>query len=89
MSFARFGAESDVYLYASVHGGVTCCACGLPDSPGVASLWSVEAVLEHLQAHRDADQMVPEGTVEAMLSDDLHGYIVWTPRDPRVEDAHP
>lgn len=30
MSFARFGAGSDLYVFASVSGGVECCGCLLP-----------------------------------------------------------
>lgn len=29
MSYCRFGADSDVYFYADVSGGFTCCRCSL------------------------------------------------------------
>lgn len=37
MAYCRFG-ESDIYLYPSVDGSVTCCGC--PLSPKVPSVWT-------------------------------------------------
>jgi len=71
MSYCRF-SDGDVYLYPSVIGGWTCCACRLNPvdesgaynlSPDTRMLTAGE-VRAHLQAHIDADHDVPDYATE-------------------------
>ena len=67
MSYARFGAQSDVYVYAHYLGHVECCGCLLGDT------WDFHTaadIVTHLRAHVDAGHTVPadlldEGTYDA------------------------
>lgn len=57
MSYARFGATSDVYVYAHVGGFVECCGCKLGDN------WehhSAAEIVDHLREHVAAGHLVAE-----------------------------
>lgn len=65
MSFARFSAESNVYVYSDVGGYVCCCGCLL------GSKWDFHSpaeVVAHLREHVAAGHKVPE----RLLSEDLY-----------------
>ena len=68
MSYARFGPDSDVYVYAS--GSVTgddrivCCACHLIGG-GYSTLWPM-AMVEHLRSHVAAGHRVPADAIAAL-----------------------
>jgi hypothetical protein len=57
MSFARFGPQCDVYVFAHVGGFVQCCGCQLGDK---WDFHSPEAIVEHLKEHVEAGHLVPE-----------------------------
>jgi hypothetical protein len=61
MSFARFSATSDVYVFAHVDDYVNCCGCALE---GDSQLHSPEEVVEHLQKHVEAGHKVPADLLE-------------------------
>lgn len=67
MSYVRFGSEgSDVYVYLDVSGYLCCCACHLGDH------WehrSTDAMIAHLQEHRDAGHCVPQFCIDRLLAD--------------------
>lgn len=57
MSFARFGPDSDVYVYSDVGGYIACCGCILRDK------WDYHSIAElvaHMQKHVDAGNKVPD-----------------------------
>ena len=75
MSYARFGPGSDVYVFATTISDrmgenktlvIECCNCqllprdddGYPLAP-FPRFATTEALLAHLQKHRDANQLVP------------------------------
>lgn len=51
MSYARWGENSSVYVYAHVGGFIDCCAC--------AQLHSITETVEHMQWHVDKGDKVP------------------------------
>lgn len=66
MSYCRYGADSDVYLYAdAITGGWTC--HGEHEPPGVADCKTLRAVLDHLTWHRSQGHKVPERVFERVL----------------------
>lgn len=58
MSYCRF-AEADVYIYASVNGGIECCGCSLEEGKPFFNSPTEEGMLEHIAAHREAGDHVP------------------------------
>lgn len=58
MSYCRFG-EADVYIYASVNGGIECCGCSLGEGTAFFNSPTEEGMLEHIAAHRAAGDHVP------------------------------
>lgn len=79
MSFVRFGADSQVYIYDDVRGYKICCFCGLAkitpapteDDPD-AIHWDdfhttdLDAMLAHVGEHRAAGHMVPKWVDQAL-----------------------
>lgn len=64
MSFARWGAESDIYAFEEgVSHHAVCFAClfqdNSMDSPLEVILHTPEECVEHFQAHTDAGHLVP------------------------------
>lgn len=57
MSFARFSAESDVYVFHSVGDFLDCCGCQLGTG---GAFYSVADLIAHLREHVAAGHMVPE-----------------------------
>lgn len=67
MSFARWG-EGDLYVYADVSGGVTCCGCWLhtstEDHDGIyfgesQHFYDLDSLLQHYRDHQVAGHSVP------------------------------
>lgn len=56
MSYARFSKTSDVYLYADVSGGLTCCSCWLSSTGRgeFVRLMTPEDATAHLRLHEAA-----------------------------------
>ena len=69
MSYCRFSEDSDVYLYPHVYGDYVCCACRLRETFGSTVLFTLEEVLEHLQAHQDVGHKVPEYAFERIKAE--------------------
>lgn len=66
MSYARLGAGSDVYVYAS-DGGVVCSGCLLDDAPD--PVLDRRGMIEHLLAHRRAGDAVPAGAIDRLWAE--------------------
>ncbi len=67
MSYARFSHTSDIYVYC---GAISwhCCGCFL--QLGVTfSAEEPRSMADHVREHIDAGDLVPDGVVEALLSD--------------------
>lgn len=63
MSYARFGCDgSDVYVYASGDGVVTCCGCSLGDSWNFA----LREMVAHLREHEARGDHVPKYVFERL-----------------------
>lgn len=67
MSFARFGPESDVYVFPHVDGHFECSMCALEDKFSFRSKDAAEFVA-HLEDHRKAGHKVPEWTAKDVLA---------------------
>ena len=63
MALCRFGSDSDVYIYYSVHGGIECCGCQLVAS-GMFNVPDEEQMIAHLEEHRLAHHKVPDVAFE-------------------------
>lgn len=64
MSYARWGAGSDVYVFAHYLGWVECCGCSLSYSDvheefDSIHLHSREEVVEHMAEHQQAGHNIP------------------------------
>ena len=62
MAFARFTADSDVYVYEDSRGGFTCERC-----PGIGHSFRCETVGEmvlHLLEHRSRGDRVPDEALQ-------------------------
>lgn len=57
MSYARFGDDSDVYVYVSDR-GLECCWCTL--QPKSETFRSNAAMIVHLEEHQASGHVVPE-----------------------------
>lgn len=73
MSICRFDADSDVYVFYDLRGGITCCFCSL-DVPEDAPLHNInvateEEMLAHLWAHVGAGHNVPARAFERLLKE--------------------
>lgn len=55
MSYARFGASSDVYVYDDAGGYIACCGCILGNE---WDFHSVDEIVTHMQEHVDAGHKV-------------------------------
>ena len=76
MSYCRFGRDSDVYMYPSALGGITCCSCKLSpvadDWRRDSQLFSYEDALAHLQEHLKAGHLVPQCAIDR-LKEEIEG----------------
>jgi len=63
MSYARFGEDSDVYVYADAEAGyLRCVGCNVDFS-------STDAMLEHLRGHIASGDAVPAKVIPALEAD--------------------
>ncbi|OLC10195.1 MAG: hypothetical protein AUH39_02680 [Chloroflexi bacterium 13_1_40CM_67_9] len=74
MSYARFGPDSDVYVYASTAGGVECCRCRFiaetQEPPrNNAVMVDEDEMIAHLKKHRRAGHRVPNEAFEELRAD--------------------
>lgn len=87
MSFARFGAAgSQVYVYADVYGGITCCSCLLiplnegetdAEDAGNARLFSWQETTMHFEEHRKNGHRVPASMLLKIMREDAAGTFDW------------
>lgn len=65
MSYCRMSRDSDLYMYGTKIDYVrciVCCSCPLGDEEAeYPGLRTVRETVLHIQRHRDAGQLVPEG----------------------------
>lgn len=69
MSYARWGEESDVYIFEHVAGYIQCCGCQMTKTSdkelfGFANLKTARKALEHLDAHVANGDKVSPSTFE-------------------------
>ena len=67
MAFARFGRDSDVYVYEDISGGFACERC-----PAVGQQFRCETAAEmvaHLFQHRVRGQKVPDDAIEQLKAE--------------------
>jgi len=57
VAYARFGEDSDVYVFPNPQGRLECCDC---DLGGVREFDSTQAMIDHLAEHRAAGHKVPD-----------------------------
>jgi hypothetical protein len=70
MSYARWGPDSDVYVFLSIRGHLECCGCTLPGAGGRSQTFaSTVGMLVHLAAHERAGQRVPGHALEELRED--------------------
>ena len=79
MSDARFGFDSDVYVFQTCGSDLVCCDCRLlqsENSENWPSFCTAREALEHLKTHTEAGHRVPDYTIEQIKADftnlDLH-----------------
>lgn len=66
MAYSRF-YDSDIYIYPSVLGDISCCGCFLYGKS--ISIEDDVFLVNHIKEHRDAGHEVPDGLEEQILSD--------------------
>lgn len=64
MSFARFGEDSNVYVYKSDR-GITCCCCWLNNGATV-DFANARLIRRHLIEHKSAGHFVTDQTFEEL-----------------------
>ena len=72
MSYCRFSDSSDVYVYASVNGGLECCTCALHDE-GCPNFQTAQAMIAHLEEHQRSGHQVPDHAFDRLRSDIENG----------------
>lgn len=80
MSYARF-SEGDVYLYASVGGGIFCDSCRLRVSSAPAAPFTTyDEAIAHVREHMKHGHRVPDRTIPALEADrDAGESLEWEP----------
>jgi hypothetical protein len=70
MAYARFGPDSDVYVFAGgpPWAALECCDCALVSDP---HFWAktTDEMIAHLRDHQAAGHKVPEDTFEGLLAE--------------------
>ena len=64
MSYCRFGADSDVYLFYC-H-GVECCGCRLKDSTVRPIRMEYKVAIAHVKEHIAAGDLVPDHVIPSL-----------------------
>ena len=65
MSYARWGEDSDVYMYHHVNGFIECCGCDLEGGYSVVLQTRTDAV-KHLMKHKKEEHKVPRYTIKRL-----------------------
>jgi hypothetical protein len=68
MAYARFGQDSDVYVFEDVGGFLCCMRCQFSESREIRTRSRGE-MIEHLWAHRGAGEKVPEHAFEELRAE--------------------
>lgn len=66
MSYARWGSDSNVYVYEG-DVGIVCCDCSLNQGSQIYA--TARLALNHLEEHLKAGQLVPDYTIEELKQD--------------------
>lgn len=70
MSYARWGNNSSVYVYAHCGGGIECCGCWLETKPYTSlRFYTSGEMIEHLNKHKSVGHKVPDYCYEGILED--------------------
>jgi hypothetical protein len=78
VSYARFGDDSDVYVFMAVTGHLECCGCRLlpmstdGDPDAQDCFYSTTALIDHLRKHQAEGHRVPDRTF-ARLEENREG----------------
>ena len=75
MSYARFGEDSNVYVYLIDDGWLTCSS--RHDEDFYAE--STAEMVEHLEAHKAAGDLVPDDVIPTLWRDDAENFPAATP----------
>ena len=83
MSYARFGGESDVYVYEHFAGFIQCCGCSMvdPEDDEIFAFFEAKTareMLSHLDSHRGRGDAVPNYCYDRIKEEyeDLDGKIL-------------
>lgn len=75
MSYARFAADSDVYVFFNCDGYYECCACRIAWDEHKLSPWveTAEEMLAHMAEHIEKGHKVPDYCTERLRRDIAEG----------------
>ena len=68
MSYCRFGADSDVYVFEASW-GFCCCACILGERGHEPNLPTPADAIAHLDRHVEAGHLVPQYAFDALAAE--------------------
>lgn len=68
MSYARF-SEGDIYLYASVGGGIYCDGCQLRDQLESPTFATYDEAIAHVRDHQKRGHLVPARAIPDLEAD--------------------
>ena len=76
MSYARFGAGSDVYVFFNANGYLECCGCLLDDNDDYPhhKSHSTPDMIHHLEKHEKTNHSIPTGIYSALKRDDADNF---------------
>jgi hypothetical protein len=77
MSYARWSADSSVYVYLDVGGFLCCCGCSLAE--GNRLFWTTADLIAHLHEHENAGGVIEDDTF-AHLIDEAADNDAWIAR---------
>ena len=81
MSYARWGKDSNVYVYLDCSGFLLC-ACGDPAITGIGfKAYRTSDMIEHLKEHKGKGDTVPEYTLTGLTEDASEN-------DAHIEELH-
>ena len=66
MSYCRFARDSEIYLFEHCDGFIECCMCSLATGSFSAELHTRSAAIEHVKAHIQAGDKVPEDVIPSL-----------------------
>lgn len=67
MAYCRFGADSDVYLYAHINGGWHCSGCSIDKREPLMK--SAQEALDHLRVHVKNGEKVPRHAIRRLQNE--------------------